>query len=198
MNTYRDIRKLAGIASVMLVAGLWAAEAGAWGSANRFGGSTEHSAGQTSHENRWGEVPITPPVRERSIPMLTAAIRRMPMAAAPNTRIPMAARRKGATARVRRIPIPAARRRPIVRRCRGLIHRRPPIVRLTHRRLWFPPIPRAVTAVQRRLGRWLVWQRVRPSLPATRLQRLPMPMQPVSQRGAPTLQSPRRMPTAPA
>ena len=54
MNTHRDFRKLAGIVTVMLAAGLWAAEAGAWGRANRFGGSTEHTAGQTSHDNRWG------------------------------------------------------------------------------------------------------------------------------------------------
>ena len=33
---------------------LWSVEAGAWGSANRFGGSTSHSYGSTSHENRWG------------------------------------------------------------------------------------------------------------------------------------------------
>ena len=54
MNARCNIRKLAGIASMMLAAGMWAADAGAWGSANRFGGATEHSYGQTSHENRWG------------------------------------------------------------------------------------------------------------------------------------------------
>jgi hypothetical protein len=48
------MNKTAIAVSLMLGAGLWANEAAAWGSANRFGGSTEHSWGQTSHDNRWG------------------------------------------------------------------------------------------------------------------------------------------------
>ncbi len=41
--------------TVMLTAGLWASQAAAWGSANRFGGSTAHALGEgTEHTNRWG------------------------------------------------------------------------------------------------------------------------------------------------
>ncbi len=47
------MRGLAAI-SALLAAALWASEAGAWASANRFGGATQHSWGETSHENRWG------------------------------------------------------------------------------------------------------------------------------------------------
>jgi len=47
------MRGLAAI-STLLAAALWASEAGAWASANRFGGATQHSWGETSHENRWG------------------------------------------------------------------------------------------------------------------------------------------------
>ncbi len=47
-------RKVTGIA-VLLVTALWASQAGAWRSANRFGGSTEHVAGVgTEHTNAWG------------------------------------------------------------------------------------------------------------------------------------------------
>ena len=54
MKQERNMKKLAGILPVLLVAGLWAADAGAWGRANAFGGASEHSYGQTGHENRWG------------------------------------------------------------------------------------------------------------------------------------------------
>ena len=47
------MRGLAAI-SALLAAALWASEANAWASANRFGGATQHSWGETSHENRWG------------------------------------------------------------------------------------------------------------------------------------------------
>jgi hypothetical protein len=43
------MKNIATAVSVMLVMGLWASDAAAWRSANRFGGSTEHSFGETSH-----------------------------------------------------------------------------------------------------------------------------------------------------
>ena len=54
MNRQRDMKRTAALVSVLLAAGLWASEAAAWRSANRFGGGTEHTWGQTGHENRWG------------------------------------------------------------------------------------------------------------------------------------------------
>lgn len=44
---------LAGVV-VVLAAGLWADNANAFRSANRWGGSTSHSFGETSHSNAWG------------------------------------------------------------------------------------------------------------------------------------------------
>ena len=43
----------AGIAIVLGTA-LWATDAGAWASANRFGGHSSHSWGESSHTNAWG------------------------------------------------------------------------------------------------------------------------------------------------
>jgi hypothetical protein len=54
MRRGNDMKKMATMVSLLLVAGIWTSEAAAWGSANRFGGSTQHSVGETSHENRWG------------------------------------------------------------------------------------------------------------------------------------------------
>lgn len=52
----RDQPMMRGLAAIsaLLAATLWASEANAWASANRFGGATQHSWGETSHENRWG------------------------------------------------------------------------------------------------------------------------------------------------
>lgn len=54
MKQERKVSKLLGILPVLLAAGLWTADAGAWGRANAFGGASEHSFGQSEHENRWG------------------------------------------------------------------------------------------------------------------------------------------------
>ena len=43
----------AGIA-ILLGTALWATDAGAWASANRFGGHSSHSWGESSHTNAWG------------------------------------------------------------------------------------------------------------------------------------------------
>ena len=54
MNREQSMMRGLAAISALLAAALWASEAGAWASANRFGGATQHSWGETSHENRWG------------------------------------------------------------------------------------------------------------------------------------------------
>ena len=54
MNREQPMMRGLAVISALLAAALWASEAGAWASANRFGGATQHSWGETSHENRWG------------------------------------------------------------------------------------------------------------------------------------------------
>lgn len=83
-------RNITGMA-VLLVTALWASQAGAWGSANRFGGHTEHVAGMgTEHTNAWGGSSAHAWGGEPNIPMPMAVRRRAGTVRAPTTRRLMA------------------------------------------------------------------------------------------------------------